>query len=230
MVFGLALAVLCGALAILIFNHSAGTSFGLANDDFARLVMFGVIGLTIAAGIAQSGRHRFGTIARAALVWLALILGLVAAYGYRDNLVGVADRVQSLLVPGTPADGPEPGSITIAKSMDGHFRVRAMVDGRIVTMVVDTGASEVVLTERDAIAAGIDPAGLIYDARVSTANGETTAATIRIGTLAIGSIAEKNIRALVARPGSLQQSLLGMNFLNRLSSFTVERRQLVMRR
>lgn len=227
--FFFAMAVLGAALAVLIWNHDAGTTFGLGNDAFARVVVFGVLAITIAAGVLQSREHRFGDLARAALLWVVVILGLVAAYGYRDDLTAVAGRVQGLLMPGTPTTGPEPNSIAVAKSMDGHFRARAMIDGKPVTLVIDTGASDVVLTSRDAAGVGLDPATLVYSARISTANGETTAAPVRLGAVTVGSITIRGVRALVARPGALEQSLLGMSFLARLKSFTVEQTQLVMR-
>ena len=86
-------------------------------------------------------------------------------------------------------------------------------------MIVDTGASTIVLTPEDATAAGIDIGGLTYRVPVITANGRTMAARVRLNAVAIGPLDRKDVDALVAQPGALTQSLLGMSFLSRLRSY-----------
>ena len=54
----------------------------------------------------------------------------------------------------------------------------------------------------------------------------TSARTLR---MTIGPIVVRNVRALVARPGALDQSLIGMSFLERLQSYTVERGRLILK-
>jgi aspartyl protease family protein len=86
-------------------------------------------------------------------------------------------------------------------------------------MIVDTGASSIVLRPEDARKAGIDPDTLTYRIPVMTANGRTVAARVLIDTVAIGPLDRTKVEALVARPGALTQSLLGMSFLSRLRSY-----------
>ena len=86
-------------------------------------------------------------------------------------------------------------------------------------MIVDTGASTIVLTPEDAKSAGIDIDGLTYRVPVITANGRTVAARVRLNEVAIGPLDRKQVDALVAQPGALTQSLLGMSFLSRLRSY-----------
>ena len=85
-----------------------------------------------------------------------------------------------------------------------------------------------VLTAADARKAGIDTRGLAFDVPVSTANGAALAAEIRLDQVAVGPIVMRGVPALVARPGALEESLLGMSFLERLKSFTVERGRLIL--
>ena len=85
-----------------------------------------------------------------------------------------------------------------------------------------------VLTAADARRAGISAAGLSFDVPVATANGAALAAEVRIDRIAVGPIVMRNVPAMVARPGALDESLLGMSFLERLKSYTVERDRLVM--
>jgi aspartyl protease family protein len=134
-----------------------------------------------------------------------------------------------MLVPGVPVPGPA-GSVMVARSRDGHFHVRATVDGRTVPMIVDTGASSVVLTNHDAGLLGIHPREDDYTVPTSTANGHAGTAPVIIASLAVGTIAQKNVPALVAQPGALDSSLLGNSFLERLKSYTFEGDKLVMKR
>ncbi len=86
-------------------------------------------------------------------------------------------------------------------------------------MLVDTGASSVVLKSTDAERAGIDLARLAYVVPVQTANGTAFAAPIRLKSIVVGTIAFGDVEALVAQSGALDESLLGMSFLSKLGSY-----------
>jgi aspartyl protease family protein len=88
-------------------------------------------------------------------------------------------------------------------------------------MVLDTGASKVVLTLDAAKAAGLPVEVLVYDITVETANGRTRAAAVTLDRMNVGEVVERAVPALIAQPGQLRTSLLGMSFLNRLESFEV---------
>jgi aspartyl protease family protein len=90
-----------------------------------------------------------------------------------------------------------------------------------VPMVLDTGASSVVLTRDAAKAAGLPIEVLNYSVNVETANGHTHAAPVTLDRLAIGGLTERSVPALVAQTGQLKNNLLGMSFLNRLESWEV---------
>jgi aspartyl protease family protein len=93
------------------------------------------------------------------------------------------------------------------------------VNGAPVAMLVDTGASTVVLRPSDARLAGVDVDKLNYSVPVQTANGTAYTAAVRLRDVSIGPIHVDTVDALVARPGVLNESLLGMNFLRRLRSY-----------
>lgn len=229
MAFGLILLVLGVALGLLVINHDSGEVFGLASGDFARLVALGTFGAVLAALLLRDFRGRFADALRTTVVWLALFVLLIVGYGFKGDIEAVGRRTVAVLLPGVAVETGERGSVMVAKSRDGHFRVRARVNGAPIRLIVDTGASSVVLTDYDARAAGIDTNALIYDVRVSTANGATTAAAAVIEALTIGEITEKRVTALVAKPGQLEGSLLGNSFLDRLASFTVQGDRLIFR-
>ncbi|MHA6642349.1 TIGR02281 family clan AA aspartic protease [Mesorhizobium sp. A623] len=229
--FWIIMGVIGVALILLMFNNSAGTTFGLANDDFGQLVWLGAFVALIGAGVLRSGRS-FGTVAGQLGVWVIIVLALIAGYQYRYELQDFASRVTAGLVPGSPlALSVEDGSatVTLEKALSGHFEARILVDGTAIHTVVDTGASSTVLTSNDARAAGFDPAALNYTIPVSTANGTTKAAGVRADEISIGGIVRKDIPVLVAAPGTLGQSLLGMNFIGTLSGFDVRGDRMILR-
>ena len=96
------------------------------------------------------------------------------------------------------------------------------------TFLFDTGASAVVLTAEDARRAGVETSRLVFDVPVATANGAAMAAETRLDQIAVGPIVMRNVPAMVARRGALDGSLLGMSFLERLKSYTVEHDRLIL--
>ncbi|BCM19655.1 TIGR02281 family clan AA aspartic protease [Mesorhizobium sp. J8] len=229
--FWIVMAVIGVGLVLLMLNNSAGHTFGMNNNDFGRLIWVGVLVMVIGASLLRSGRP-LGDMARNIGVWAALILVLIAGYQYRYELQDVASRVTAGLVPGSPlALGVESGrpTVTLDKAGNGHFEARILVNGTPVRAVVDTGATSTVLTSEDAQAAGFNPAALSYSVDVSTANGMAHAATVRTDEVAIGGIVRKDMQVMVAAPGMLDQSLLGMNFIGSLSGFDVRGDRMILR-
>ncbi|HWE75807.1 MAG TPA: TIGR02281 family clan AA aspartic protease [Stellaceae bacterium] len=110
-------------------------------------------------------------------------------------------------------------SIVLAADSHGHFRVDARVDARPMDFIVDTGATMVALTARDAATLGIHPAFNDYTIAVQTANGTARAAPVALNRVEIGSITIRDVAAMVMPEGALGQNLLGMSFLSRLHRY-----------
>lgn len=111
------------------------------------------------------------------------------------------------------------GHVTaIPKASDGHFWANAVVNQRAIHFLVDTGATQVVLTPADAQRLGYTAANLNYDQKVITANGQTFAALVTLSTVGVGQSEVHNVEALVVKEG-LNTSLLGMSYLGKLSRF-----------
>ncbi len=121
-------------------------------------------------------------------------------------------RPQLLQVPGVT-------EVKLRKRLDGHFNANVDVNGESISMIVDTGASSIVLRPEDAKRIGIDLDALRYTVPVLTANGRTLAARVSLSDVAIGPLNRQRVEALVSQPGALTQSLLGMSFLSRLRSY-----------
>lgn len=212
-----AIAIVC---VILIATHGSGQVGNLPADDFARLSYLLILGVPLVGALILRARGRMGETLKQATVWLALMLALVAGYGYRAEFKAIGNRTLAMLAPGRVAGGG--GEAVVARGRDGHFLVSARANGHRLDLLVDTGASTVALSFEDARAIGIDTDRLTFDQPTATANGGTLSAATVIDNLAIGSIRLGPVKALVSRPGSLRGSLMGMNVLDRLSSYRVE--------
>lgn len=229
--FWIVMAVIGIGVVLLMVNNNAGRTFGMANDDFGRLIWLGTIGAVIGAGLLRSG-NAFGGMGRSLGAWLLILIALVGGYQYRYELQDIASRVTAGLIPGSPLMvGEEDGraTVTLDKAANGHFEALVTINGAQIRAVVDTGATSTVLTSQDAMAAGFNPATLQYTIPVSTANGMAQAAGVRADELAIGGIARKNMPVMVAAPGMLEQSLLGMNFISSLSGFYMRGDRMILR-
>jgi aspartyl protease family protein len=155
------------------------------------------------------------------------MIALTGVYAYRFEASDIAARIAGELFPSEPQVG-RGGEVIINRRLSGEFAIAGRVNGAHVTFLFDTGASAVVLTAADARRAGVDAGGLSFDVPVDTANGAAMAADVRLRRIAIGPIVMRNVPALIARHGALAESLLGMSFLERLKSYTVERDRLIL--
>jgi clan AA aspartic protease (TIGR02281 family) len=111
-------------------------------------------------------------------------------------------------------------SLRLAISPDGHFRVQGSVGATAVLFLVDTGASNVLLSPADARRMGYNPAGLSYTQIYRTADGEARAAPLVLPEIDLGPIRVSNVTASVFEHET-SASLLGMSFLSRLSGYEV---------
>ncbi len=229
MVVFLPLALLAAALIALVSVPAQTPLFGLDHGSFARAA-FGLAFLTwlFLTLARRAGPGALARVLGGAAVWAAIILGLTGVYAYRFEVSDLADRVMAELFPDEPQIGRS-GEVIVDRRLGGEFVIPAKVDGVRVAFLFDTGASSVVLRAEDARRIGVEAAGLDFDVSVVTANGAAMAAQTRIGEIAVGPIVMRNVGALVARPGALSESLLGMSFLERLQSYTVERGRLILR-
>ncbi len=196
-------------------------------DPIAQLLRHdrGPLLLKIALVISAGGlalvvfRDRFAKALEAMAFWSLVGLLLVVAYSYRLELREVADRVVAELLPGHVAGHGR--NVEVVRGRAGDFALAVHINGAKVPMVLDTGATSVVLTQEAARAAGLPLEVLNYSVNVETANGRTRAAAVTLDRLAVGGLTERAVPALVAQPGQLKSNLLGMTFLNRLDSWEV---------
>ncbi len=153
-------------------------------------------------------------------VWMAVIGILAMGYTYRNELLGVGERVKGEFVAGYPVAGGH-HELMVTQSEGGGYFVMAKVNGQPVRFLIDTGASDTVLSPADARRIGLDPAKLDYRHVAETANGLGSGAPFTADRLELGSI-QVEAMPMVVNQADMSQSLLGMSFLNRLDSFRLE--------
>lgn len=188
--------------------------------DFARLAY--LLLLIVAVGgflLVEFRRDAAGT-SRGVLAWVLIFIGVIGAAGLWEDVRGdVLPRQQVL----------ENGRIELPIGPDGHFHLTAEVNGSPVRFVVDTGASSLALSQRDAEQAGIDLNRLAFVGRAQTANGVVPTATVRLDSVQIGDIQDSSVTAVVIR-GEIDQSLMGMDYLRRFARVGFEGDTLVLER
>src|SRR5215470_3149007 len=158
---------------------------------------------------------------------LAVKLLLVLGYGFRSELRDVTDQFSAAYLSGQA--GSYSRVVEITRGGQGNFAVAAHLGRKQISMVLDTGASSVVLTQDAAKAVGLPVEVLTYTVPIETANGRTRAAPVTLDSISVGGIVERSVPALIAQPGQLRTNLLGMSFLNRLESWEVRGDRLVLR-
>jgi len=222
------------AVLLLILAGLVTLYFALSGDSGQVASLIGdnapyIIGTLALAALyltSLSGDYqgRWRTAVRHAAAWIAIAVAFVVVYTYRDELRGVVNRVAGEVLPpghtllvGTTSTGEQ--AVRLRRQENGHFVARGSANGVGMSLLVDTGASTVVLTPTDAERAGIDIKVLSFTTPVSTANGTTYAAPVRLRSVSVGPLEIRDVEALVAQPGALSENLLGMSFLKRLRSY-----------
>jgi aspartyl protease family protein len=215
------------SLAALIASNDQDAIANLLSHDSGSLALKLALAIFVGGLVITLYRERLSKALEALLFWALLGLLLVVGYSYRFELRDVGDRVIAELMPGHVASHGR--RVEVVRGHGGDFAVGAHINGARVPMVLDTGASSVVLTQEAAKAAGLPLEVLVYNVNVDTANGRTRAAPVTLDRLAVGGLTERAVPALVAQPGQLKNNLLGMTFLNRLESWEVRGDRLRMR-
>ncbi|MEO1283608.1 MAG: TIGR02281 family clan AA aspartic protease [Pseudomonadota bacterium] len=189
--------------------------------DFARLTYLVVLGSAVVFWFFAVNRGSMNKVLQQAMIWGFLFIGVIAAYGLWDDVRRSSVPQQMVSIEG--------GQVELPLSSDGHYYLTADVNGAFIDFVVDTGATDIVLSEADARRAGFTPSELDYIGRAQTANGEVRIAPVRIDRFAVGGIEDVGVRAVV-NEGDLDGSLLGMSYLQRFNSVEISGGRLVLTR
>lgn len=188
--------------------------------DTAQLIYLTLLVGAIAGSYLISQRKNIGKTLQMAAIWALIIVGAIAGVGLWEDVRQTVAPFQTV---------SEGGQIIVPRQGDGHYHLMLEVNGTPIEFVVDTGASEVVLTKQDAERIGLDPATLDYFGRALTANGPVQTAAVTLDEVRLGPVVDTNLRATV-NGGEMFQSLLGMTYLNQFSEISIRGGELVLTR
>ena len=190
-------------------------------DQIARLVFLSLLGAVILFWMFRGSRQSLNRILQQVVVWALLFVGVVAGFGLWKDIERSGTFSQNV--------SSQTGEITSPRAPDGHYYLTLEVNGEPVRFVVDTGASDMVLTRQDAETAGIDIENAPFYRRAQTANGVVRVAPVTIETVAIGPFIDSNISASI-NDGEMETSLLGMTYLHRFQKIEISGGEMILTR
>ncbi|MBU3001184.1 TIGR02281 family clan AA aspartic protease [Roseovarius nubinhibens] len=189
--------------------------------DTAHLIYLVMLGTAVVFWFIVQNRNSLGKVAQQALLWGLIFMGVIAG-------IGMWDHIKQTVLPRQSVELAN-GRIVAPLAADGHYYLSAEVNGVPIRFVVDTGATDLVLTQRDAERAGYDLDKISFHGSARTANGIIRTAPIRLDSIDIGGIRDENVRAVV-NGGELDSSLLGMSYLSRFGTVTFADGKLILTR
>ena len=177
----------------------------MSADSIGQLIYLGAFALLLGGGFLLTNKLKLGQTLQMAATWVLIFIGVIAAVGLwgdiQDDLFASQTRFDD-------------AAVIVPRARDGHYYLTLDINGTPTDFVVDTGATDIVLTREAAADAGLDPANLNFLGRASTANGEVRTAPVRLDTVTIGPYEDRDVYAVV-NGGEMDQSLLGMGYLQR---------------
>jgi aspartyl protease family protein len=187
--------------------------------------------LLLSAGVARFGRGALTQHLKSAALWTALVAVLALGYAYRDVFADAPQRLQMAFRTGYPIAVGDHGAeheVVVPQDARGAFVLNARVNGAPVKFMVDTGATDTVLSPQAAERLGVDLKAVDFKESAETANGMGYGAAYTATRLDVGPIAFADF-PMVINQAPMSTSLLGLSFLNRLEDFEIRDRKLILK-
>lgn len=193
----------------------------MSPDNIGSLIYLGLLLAVVAGYFFVQNRHQLGKIGQQAAIWVLIFIGAVAAFGLWEDIRST--------VPDTQASFTETGQIIVPRGRDGHYYLTLKLNDVPVRFIVDTGATDMVLSLEDADRVGLNPGEMRFLNQANTANGTVQTELVRLDTVSIGPITDRAVIARVSQ-GEMPGSLLGMTYLSRFPSVRIEDGQMILAR
>lgn len=191
----------------------------MSGDQTAQILYLVLLAVAVGGWLIAQSRGNMGKMAQQALVWGLIFLGVIAAVGLWGDIRRTTMKLP--VIDGTHVEVP--------RGPDGHFALSLEINGVSVPFLVDTGATNIVLTREDAARVGIDVGDLRYLGEAYTANGVVRTARVTLDRVSLGEMTDRDLRAFV-NEGDMDGSLLGMDYLNRFSELSIRGDWLILSR
>ncbi len=187
-----------------------------------HLIYLVLLGLMVVGWFFAQNRQRLNKTLQQMVLWALLFGGVIVLYGLKDEL-----RLQ--VMPQASVQRVDDGKIVLKRAADRHFYARLVINGADVVFVIDTGATDMVLSRQDASKVGIDAENLVYFGSAQTANGQVKTARVRLDEVRFGDITDRGVTAWV-NDGEMGGSLLGMSYLSRFARLEIQGDTLILSR
>ena len=184
----------------------------MQSDDIASLLYLVLLGTAIVGWFIAENRKNLGQTARMALAWGLIFLGVAAGYGLWND-------VRTEVLPRQSVESAS-GVISVPRGRDGHFHLRLQMNDTPVDFLVDTGATDIVLTQRDARRVGLNTENLAFVGVARTANGTVRTAYATIDEVSLGGVSFQDVSVAV-NEGEMEGSLLGLAYLDRFARLEI---------
>jgi aspartyl protease family protein len=189
-------------------------------DQIANIAFLGLLGAAIAGSYFMSQRGNLCKTAQQAAVWGLIFVGVIAVVGMWSDIRNTVSPRQQI---------GAAGEIVLPRQPNGHYYLTLDVNDVPVEFVVDTGASQIVLSQTDAARVGIDPASLRYLGLANTANGQVRTAPVWLDRVSLDDLQDFDVPAVV-NDGQMDGSLLGMTYIDSFDTIQIRDGELILQR
>jgi aspartyl protease family protein len=196
--------------------------YALQTNDAKLNLLYSSIALC--SLLTRIGDYPLSSIIKGFFVFIITTGLLFIGYSYKNEILN--SQLMSKLIPSRPITTLG-GDVVVSATDGGHFQVEAKINNYRILCLVDTGATSILVDQKDIANIGIDPQTLNYNIESSTANGVGYGAQITADNFQVGPIILNNVNIMVNKE-PLGTCLLGMSFLRRLKKFSISNDQLIM--
>ena len=190
------------------------------NAQTVDAIYLSLLGGALLLTYLLASRTNIGQMLQQMGIWVLIFMGAIAVIGIWPEIQNTVTPRQSVV------DGT---TIVLPRSRDGHYYLTLDINNVPVQFVVDTGATQVVMTQKDAKRIGLNPLTLSYLGIANTANGTVRTAAVLLETVSLGTMKDTRVRAVV-NDGQMNGSLLGMTYLSKFDSITIKNGELILSR
>lgn len=193
----------------------------MSGDQIGNLIYLGLLAAVVGSWLFLHGRAGLNKTLQQMAAWALIFVGVIAAYGLWSDISGTVMPRQMVF--------ESEGKVELPRAPDGHYYVTLEINGAPTRFVVDTGATSIVLTRRDAERAGIDDKNLHFLTEAMTANGVVQTARVTLDEIGLGPFRDQRVPAYV-NAGEMETSLLGMSYLGRFARLEITGGTMVLER
>ncbi len=179
--------------------------------------IYALIFIMLMVGSLAARRLPIAQYLKMILAWIVIFAVAIVIMSFRPEMKTAWTRIKSEFG-GAPGQSIAGSTIRLTRQEDGHFWIRATINGKRLDLMVDSGATFTALNRENALAAGIDLTASGQRVALETANGTIFAQRARVDTLMVGDVRINDVGIVVAENFG-DVNVVGMNFLDRFSSW-----------